>query len=251
MEHIATNAAYNALGLGVLLFVGVKKGWLRWPCLIDAKTSSEAQFLVVMAVLFPAFPVILSLFLGISLKATWGFNAFFLTPTLLLWMAKHTSERAYEAMSWRNFATLMPIFLALMTSVVISNAFTDAARPLALQDAVIKVDDLWAANTENELELVIIASEPALAMTFYSRFHPMMKLSGPTAETGQWLLDVNGCFEGPTAVIFSTTQTDWTDARGVAPQFQGLAAADGRKTNLTITKPVAMYVLGFPDGICL
>lgn len=251
LTFTASNALYNVFGLGVLLFIAVRKRWLRWPKPVQPNAVAEARFLIAMAILFPAAPILLSLVLGISLKATWGFNAFFLVPTLVLWMAHKASQSAFEGLRWRAFATLLPLYLLVMTGVVVANGFRDVARPLALQDAVAQADDIWAANTENPLEMVIIASEPAIAMTFYSRYHPVMKLTGATAEAGKWLLDADGCFAGPTAVIFSSPTTGWTDARGQAPRFEGLATAQGGWTNLTYTKPVSLYVLGYPDGICL
>jgi hypothetical protein len=124
------------------------------------------------------------------------------------------------------------------------------ARPFALQDAIHGADELWSENSNKPIELVIVASEPAVGATFYSRFHPPIKLTGVDPRQGTWLLDEDGCFSGAAAIYWGGP-TDWQDALGRSPDFEGLVVAEGRWTNLTYTKGTQIYVQGFPEGLCL
>ncbi len=246
---LASNALYNLFGTGLLVFLAWRHGWLKFTAPRTANDKSIWHFLLVMAALFPAFPVLLSAVFGISLKATWGFNAFFLLPTLVLWVGARASADAFSEVTWRRFVTVVPAYLALMTTLVIANGFTNASRPLALQDTIHEVDRIWSINTDVPIELSVAMSETAVGMTFYSRFHPKLKLSGTDPERGTWLLNEERCYERGTVILWGG-RTDWRDRNGQQPAFDAEIEMPARWTNLTWTKPVYMYMQAFPDGIC-
>jgi hypothetical protein len=244
------NLAYNMLGAGLLLFLTWREKSLARPVPETPDDKGELTFLVFIGILFPLLPVILSLIFDLSLKTTWGFNAFFLLPTLILWSASKADTDTLKTVSWKRFATLFPLYLILGSALIVANGFRDVARPFALQDALHGADELWSENSNKPIELVIVASEPAVGATFYSRFHPPIKLTGVDPRQGTWLLDEDGCFPGAAAIYWGGP-TDWQDALGRSPDFEGLVVAEGRWTNLTYTKGTQIYVQGFPEGLCL
>lgn len=249
VSYAGLNFLYNLFGIGLLLYSAWRRNALGRPILSISQDRKIWSFLMIFGVLFPLFPILLSLALGISLKPTWGMNAFFLTPTLILWIAYRKHPHCLDTVTWRRFAALLPVSLLLMTGVVVANAFTDVARPQAVRDFAREFDRYWISQTDRPLEMVVIVNPLAIAMTFYSEFHPDLKLSGPTAEMGIWQLDVGGCINRPTAIAWRS-QTDWRDANGQAAAFSEAVVAPGRWTNLTRTKTARAFIQGFPDGVC-
>ena len=152
--YVLTNLAYNALGLGVVAFIAWRNSWFHRPKGLNAEEKMQLSFLVVIGLLFPLLPVLLSLLVGVSLKPSWGFNALFLTPGLLLWLAYNKDRETFAQLKWWKVSLLMPIYLSLACALIIANGFSDVSRPPAVQEFSSNIDTFWRGHTHQNLELV-------------------------------------------------------------------------------------------------
>ena len=235
----------------VVLLIGLL--WRKKAFAVRANKEQNAQsFLIWVGLVFPILPIAVSVIMDIQLATYWGFNAWFLTPTLALYLIPAEKVSHIQSISLKWFCWFFPFYLMLSTALIIANQFSDVARPSAIPAASHLIDKKWRESTNDPLTLVISPSRQGQGLAFYSDFHPNVA-NGTQAKNFPWLLDAALCHSGGVAFLALPEQTQWLATKERdhgAPSFQYTVTADENSGQFTKVKPLTFSVLAYPGGLC-
>ncbi len=238
------------------LFGVVFLTWILWRKkafgVLANKERNAQRFLIWVGLVFPTLPIAVSVILDIQLATYWGFNAWFLTPTLALYIIPAEKASLIESISVRRFCWFFPFYLLLSTALIIANQFSDIARPSAIPAASHLIEEKWHEGTNEPLTLVISPSRQGQGLAFYSDFHPNVA-NGRHAKNFPWLLDVASCNSGGVAFLALPEQAEWLTSKAIehgAASFQYTVTTDENSGQFTKVKPLTFSVLAYPGGLC-
>jgi len=195
----------------------------------------------------------------VTLLGSWGLNAWFLTPCLVIY-ACLPDARSDEAqcdipqLSLRPYLIFLPVYLVLGTAVVVANNFTDVARPTPIPAAMQNAQFLWDKNVSEPMALVVTNSRAGQGMAFYSNDKPLILHRAPPEIYG-WVLDDKYCSHGPVAVLVEENEEGETYLQQFVanfgqPDFIEPIKTEAMRVRLTMTTEMNFRLAGYSSSIC-
>ena len=260
LSFLATQLAMGLFGLAILLWqlrrrLGATAGLLR-----PGRLDEPELFLAFIGFVFPVMPVVISLITGITLLGSWGLNAWFLTPTLLIYIclreqrAGAPDEAGPSPLRLAPYRVFLPAYLGLMALVILANNFGNVARPTPIPAEMQAIDAVWASHLTDAPALVVTNSRAGQGMAFYSRWRPQV-IYGEDPSVFTWLLDANRCSKGPVLLIEDQTSAGQALLAGriaaLGPaDFEETVTTDPMRSRATITSSLTLSVAGYDRSVC-
>jgi hypothetical protein len=260
LSLLATQLAMGFFGLAILLWqlrrrLGATAGLLR-----PGRLGEPELFLAFIGLVFPLMPVVISLVTGITVLGSWGLNAWFLTPTLLIYICLKDQrvgapdEAAPSPLRLPPYRVFLPVCLGLMALVILANNFGNVARPTPIPAEMQAIDAVWASHLSDAPALVVTDSRPGQGMAFYSRWRPQVAY-GEDPSVFTWLLDANRCSKGPVLLIEDQTPAGAALlARRIAElgpaDFQETVTTGPMRSRATMTSSLTLSVAGYGRALC-
>lgn len=260
LSLLATQLAMGLFGLAILLWQLRRRLGATSELLRPGRLNEPELFLAFIGLVFPLMPVVISVITGITVLGSWGLNAWFLTPTLLIYMCLKDQrvgapdEAAPSPLRLPPYRVFLPAYLGLMALVILANNFGNVARPTPIPAEMQAIDAVWALHLADAPALVVTNSRPAQGMAFYSRWRPQV-IDGEDPSVFTWLLDENRCSKGPVLLIEDQTEAGAALlARRIAelgpPDFQETVTTGPMRSLATMTSSLTLSVAGYDRALC-